>query len=335
MNGKIGEAKDFNVSNCRYNVEIFGSGEVIACKRDNLREVKHTAANTKVRCPVNLLQPFVYIPCLHHPHIPSSSDLQAAKKPAPPLASKWHLFLSHTQRNGEAKALAAELFYEFKAKGYESWLDVKMPNQDKDAMKEGVLNSSCIIAVITGDDVKEHRYFERECCVDELKWAIEAGKNIIPVVIAADKPKVGEYIKEGISKGIDLSACDFKHVDRSNQDHLDASLKTIMSAMDQPPKARVVTIVSEDEPRRSLVRWGAPRPSPSPASTQSAFVATSSQIAIPCATAGDGGGQGGFRQCNGGCDTGGRNGGRGGGLGRAAGRLRSPGAARGGDGVVR
>ena len=53
LNGKIGEAKEFDVSNCRYNVEIFGSGEIIACKRDNLREVKHTAANTKVRCPVN------------------------------------------------------------------------------------------------------------------------------------------------------------------------------------------------------------------------------------------------------------------------------------------
>ena len=28
-------------------------------------------------------------------------------------------------------------------------------------------------------------------CVDELKWAIEAGVKIVPVVTAADKPKVG------------------------------------------------------------------------------------------------------------------------------------------------
>ena len=52
-------------------------------------------------------------------------------------------------------------------------------------------------------------------CVQELNWAIDAGKIIVPVVVATDKPKVGEYIFEGKTKGVDLSDCDFKHVDRT------------------------------------------------------------------------------------------------------------------------
>ena len=42
--------------------------------------------------------------------------------------------------------------------------------------------------------------------------------------------KVGEFIKEGIAAGIDLSKCDFQHVDRSNPDMMEASLKSIIRA---------------------------------------------------------------------------------------------------------
>jgi len=87
-----------------------------------------------------------------------------------------------------------------------------------------------VLAIITGGDDKESRYFQRPMCVQELKWAIEAGVKIVPVVLVADKPKVGEYIAEGISVGIDLSACDFKHIDRSDPIMLEASLESILGA---------------------------------------------------------------------------------------------------------
>ena len=87
-----------------------------------------------------------------------------------------------------------------------------------------------MLAIITGGDDTESRYFQRPMCVEELKWAIEAGVKIVPVVTAADKPKVGEYIAEGIAAGIDLSACDFQHIDRSNPIMIEASLKSIMGA---------------------------------------------------------------------------------------------------------
>jgi hypothetical protein len=37
-------------------------------------------------------------------------------------------------------------------KGYKCWLDVMMPKQDRDAMREGVENSEIVLAIITGGD---------------------------------------------------------------------------------------------------------------------------------------------------------------------------------------
>ena len=60
-----------------------------------------------------------------------------------------------------------------------------------------------------------------------LSWPLLA-QAIVPIVTALDKVRVGEYISEGQRKGIDLSACDFKHVDRSNPTMLQASIQTIL-----------------------------------------------------------------------------------------------------------
>ena len=54
---------------------------------------------------------------------------------------RWNFFLSHTQRNGDAKVMASELFHSFEKKHKRCWLDVKMPKCDKEAMKDGVNGS--------------------------------------------------------------------------------------------------------------------------------------------------------------------------------------------------
>ena len=72
----------------------------------------------------------------------------------------------------------------------------------------------------------------------------------MPVVTALDKIKVGEYISEGQRKGIDLSACDFKHVDRSCYTMLQASLQTILDAVESSAKARNVPVAPTPEPPR-------------------------------------------------------------------------------------
>ena len=151
------------------------------------------------------------------------------------MPSSWH---ATAQRNGDAMTLATALFYEMEKLGYKCWLDVQMPEQDKDAMQNGVEKSECVIAIITGEgDTTENRYFERPLCVKELKWAIAAGKPIVPVVTAADKSNIGTYIDEGKSKGIDLSACDFQHVDRSKAKMLNASIETILDVAKKVKKS--------------------------------------------------------------------------------------------------
>jgi hypothetical protein len=58
---------------------------------------------------------------------------------------RWHFFLSHTQRNGDAKSVALELFFGFSEQGKKIWLDVKMPKMDMVAMKDGVNGSRCVL----------------------------------------------------------------------------------------------------------------------------------------------------------------------------------------------
>ena len=154
--------------------------------------------------------------------------------------TRWDFFLAHTQQNGEAKTLAAELFHEMEKLGKKCWLEVKMDKQDEDAMKDGVENSHCVLAIITGGDDLEKRYFERRMCRQELQWAIEAEKTIVPVVVADEKNIIGKYVEEGQKKGIDLKGCDFKHIDRSNPTMLKASLELVIKAAAGPPKAKMM-----------------------------------------------------------------------------------------------
>ena len=58
--------------------------------------------------------------------------------------------ISYTQRNPEAKLLAAELYTSMRERGKTVWLDTKMGKLNEAAMKEAATNSRCIIAVVTG-----------------------------------------------------------------------------------------------------------------------------------------------------------------------------------------
>ncbi|XRB18354.1 TIR domain-containing protein [Pseudoscourfieldia marina] len=107
----------------------------------------------------------------------------------------WDVFISHTQRNAEAKLLATELYASLKERGLSVWLDVKMLDKNEAAMREGVVNSKLVIAVITdGGGVPGNAYFEREYCVKELRWAFEQGVTIQPVIRMEDKQRIGEFL---------------------------------------------------------------------------------------------------------------------------------------------
>ena len=72
---------------------------------------------------------------------------------------RWHYFLSHTQRDGQAVTVADEIFFGMKEKRRRCWLDVKMVKCDVAAMEEGVRNSDCLIAIVTDNGTDS--YFSR------------------------------------------------------------------------------------------------------------------------------------------------------------------------------
>ena len=94
----------------------------------------------------------------------------------------WDFFLSHTQRDADAKVIATDLYYSLQARGFAVWLDVKMNDRSEAAMREGVERSTCVVAIITGDDARpDDAYFARPFCVQELRWALAAGVRLQPV----------------------------------------------------------------------------------------------------------------------------------------------------------
>ena len=128
--------------------------------------------------------------------------------------------VSYTQRNAEAKLLAAEIYTSLHERGLPVWLDVKMNQLNEEAMKEAAQNSQCIIAVVTGvereGDPASNAYFKRDFCVNELRWAREAGVPIQPVIRREDKERVGEFLGEAPEDLQDLGGVDFLSLDRIN-----------------------------------------------------------------------------------------------------------------------
>ena len=111
-------------------------------------------------------------------------------------------FLSHTQRNSDAKLLATEIYEGFMKRQKSCWLDVKMNERDETAMRAGVRDSEAFIAIVTG---AQDSYFSRQMCRQEIVWAVESGKAIVPVVAIEDKSRIGPFIADGKRYGIDFS----------------------------------------------------------------------------------------------------------------------------------
>jgi len=137
----------------------------------------------------------------------------------------YDVFLSYTQRDNAAKLLATDLYYVLSEAGKRCWLDVKMDRCDRAAMMEGVDNAKAFFAIVTDNGVDS--YFSREMCRDEVMRAIHSEKTLVPVIAVSDKPRVTDFLAEGLSFGIDLSNYNFCHYDRSGPEYAEASLRTI------------------------------------------------------------------------------------------------------------
>eukprot|EP01051_Picozoa_sp_SAG22_P012986 SAG22_NODE_1405_length_4491_cov_3.141849_1_plen_1328_part_10 len=91
---------------------------------------------------------------------------------------QWSFFVSHTQRDGQAVAMAEAVSSGLTNLGHSCWLDVEMGRCDVAAMEEGVRGSDYFLAIVT--DNGKDSYFSRDMCRQEIEWALDAGKKIVP-----------------------------------------------------------------------------------------------------------------------------------------------------------
>eukprot|EP00035_Acanthoeca_spectabilis_P007152 m.133127 g.133127 ORF g.133127 m.133127 type:complete len:376 (-) comp13821_c0_seq1:21-1148(-) len=154
--------------------------------------------------------------------------------------SRTDFFISHTQRNGLATTLATDLHSTLTSQGYSVWFDVKMPDRSTRAMEAGVRGSRCLIAVITGpcspadpsisEPPEKNAYFARDFCVAELRWAVEAGVRIQPVILAADKGRIAALMEYAPTDLKDLVNKDFITLDRSDIDYWNVGIQKVIKA---------------------------------------------------------------------------------------------------------
>jgi len=165
---------------------------------------------------------------------PDDSNLDLAVLNEPGF---WDFMISHTQRNGKAVALAEKLAASLRKLGFTVWLDVDMGKKSTAAMKEGVRNSKCVIAIITGatdDGQVLNAYFSRPFCILELQWAIEHGVHvqIQPIILDTDKTNIGVFLGQAPSHLKFLGNIDFIDLNRSDIDYWNVGVKKVKLALE-------------------------------------------------------------------------------------------------------
>ena len=144
--------------------------------------------------------------------------------------------ISYTQRSDRATVLARELRTSLQTRGCSTWLDVDMQDKSEAAMQEAVQNSSCVLAVITGDGPDDpNAYLNRDFCRSELRWAFAAEKHLQPVVHMDDKKRIGEFIAmapedfDGMNLQELIGSKDFVDLNMSDMDYWQVGLDKILA----------------------------------------------------------------------------------------------------------
>ena len=168
---------------------------------------------------------------------PGSHELSSTMTRLEPLnpPGAWDFFISHTQRNGDAVALATDLYHSLRERGKSVWFDVKMDDRSAAGMEEGVRRSQCVIAIITQGPDDASDYFRRPFCVNELRWALEAGVKVQPVVRVEDKGKIGDFMSVAPDDLKLLGSIDWLEIIRSDKTYFSVGVGKIIATLGQPP----------------------------------------------------------------------------------------------------
>ena len=154
----------------------------------------------------------------------------------------WDVMISYTQTDGKAEVEANELYHGFVKRGWTPWMDIKMEMCDTAAMNEAVVNCRAVVFVASSpsDDKDEPRAsLNRPFCRKELRWAIEKGTFIQPVIAMRDKERIGFFISQAPDDLKCLGDVNFLHLDRTAPKRWEVSLDLVIDAIEKAEKMDV------------------------------------------------------------------------------------------------
>mmetsp|Transcript_5167 Transcript_5167/g.9814 ORF Transcript_5167/g.9814 Transcript_5167/m.9814 type:complete len:364 (+) Transcript_5167:192-1283(+) len=148
----------------------------------------------------------------------------------------WDFYISYTKEDPHAVECAIKINSTLTTLGKSVWMHENMMQRGDGAIKEGVCNSGCVIAVITEDDGEdEDAYFERPHCMQDLRWAREAGKFIQPVLRVEDKHMMDDIISWVPTDMRFLSGIDWVDLNLDDVHYWNVGIETILEKAKNPP----------------------------------------------------------------------------------------------------
>jgi len=163
-----------------------------------------------------------------------ATRIAAEKKKAQEAPKAWHFFITHAQSDGAT--LAEGIYHEFSKLGLKVWLDVKMPERDVAAMKEGIENSNTILVIVTAS------YFTREFCLKELRWARDAGKGLVVCIDVKDKNRIGEFLNGAPEDLKSIGDINFIDLNRGEVRYFKLGIELLLDA--KPKKLALAAVSS-------------------------------------------------------------------------------------------
>ena len=144
---------------------------------------------------------------------------------------RWDWFITHCQSDGGI--LAVDIFHEFEKRGLSVWLDVKMDERDEAAMKRGIEGSEKVLVIVT------ESYFTRPFCLKELRWARDAGRDLVVCMNVLDKERIGEFLGNAPEDLRCIGDINFIDMNRGDKDYFLLGIQKLINAAPKKLKGSV------------------------------------------------------------------------------------------------
>ena len=108
--------------------------------------------------------------------------------------------------------------------GLSVWLDVKMGERDMDSMERGIRKARKVLIFIT------ESYFKRDCCVQELRWARDMGKELVVCIDVKDKDRIREFVNSAPDDLKCIGSINMIDMNRGDKDYWETGVNKVLTA---------------------------------------------------------------------------------------------------------